>query len=145
MIGIQFHSKLGNRLEQFIMKIFVLWCNTSDLLLAVFIKSEMLREVRENCFCKYQRYPIITIESQNKTIMTDKRHNDVIVNYTITNILVTQLELSLQCPPKLLLWFVISFVFAKRSSTTMGSSLFVTLVIDFVLRMTVGMMCRDQV
>ena len=62
--------------------------------------------------------------------MTDKRHNDVIVNYTITNILVTQLELSLQCPPKLLLWFVISFVFAKRSSTTMGSSLFVTLVGD---------------
>ena len=98
--------------------------------LAVFIKSEMLREVRENCFCKYQRYPIITIESQNKTIMTDKRQNDVIVNYTITNILVTQLELSLQCPPKLLLWFVISFVFAKRSSATMGSSLFVTLVGD---------------
>ena len=98
--------------------------------LAVFIKSEMLREVRENCFCKYQRYPITTIESQNKTIMTYKRHNDVIVNYTITNILVTQLELSLQCPPKLLLWFVISFVFAKRSSTTMGSSLFVILVGD---------------
>ena len=71
--------------------------------LAVFIKSEMLREVRENCFCKYQRYPIITIESQNKTIMTDKRHNDVVINYNITNILVTQLELSLQCPPKLLL------------------------------------------
>ena len=61
----------------------------------------MLREVRENCFCKYQRYPIITIESQNKTIMTDKRHNDVIINYNITNILVAQLELSLQCPPKL--------------------------------------------
>ena len=76
--------------------------NTS-LILAVFIKSEMLREVRENCFCKYQRYPIITIESQNKTIMTDKRHNDVIINYNITNILVRQLELSLQCPPKLLL------------------------------------------
>ena len=37
--------------------------------LAVFIKSEMLREERENCFCKYQRYPITTIESQNKTIM----------------------------------------------------------------------------
>ena len=71
--------------------------------LAVFIKSEMLREVRENCFCKYQRYRIITIESQNKTIMTDKRHNDVIINYNITNILVTQLELSLQCPPKLFL------------------------------------------
>ena len=70
---------------------------------AVFIKSEMLREVRENCFCKYQRYPIITIGSQNKRIMTDKRHDDVIINYNITNILVTQLELSLQCPPKLLL------------------------------------------
>ena len=66
---------------------------------AVFIKSEMLREGRENCFCKHQRYPMITIESQNKTIMTDKRHNDVIINYNITNILVTQLELSLQCPP----------------------------------------------
>ena len=73
------------------------------IILAVFIKSEMLREVRENCFCKYQRYPIITIESQNKTIITDKRHNDVIINYNITNILVIQLELSLQCPPKLLL------------------------------------------
>ena len=73
------------------------------LKLAVFIKSEMLREVRENCFSKYQRYPIITIESQNKKIMTDGRHNDVIINYNITNILVTQLELSLQCPPKLLL------------------------------------------
>ena len=71
--------------------------------LAVFIKSEMLREVRGNCFCKYQRYPIITIESQNKTIMTDNRHNDVVINYNITNILVTQLERSLQCPPKLLL------------------------------------------
>ena len=65
----------------------------------------MLQEVGENCFCKYQRYPIITIESQNKTTMTDKRsrHNDVIINYTITNILVTQLELSLKRPPKLLL------------------------------------------
>ena len=82
--------------------------------LAVFIKSEMLREVRENCFCKYQRYPIITIESQNKTIMTDKRHNDVIIYYNITNILVTQLELSLQCPPKLLLRFVISFVLCQK-------------------------------
>ena len=74
------------------------------LLLAVFIKSEMPREVRENCFCKYQRYPIITIESQNKTIMTDNNdRQNVIINYNITNILVTQLELSLQCPPKLLL------------------------------------------
>ena len=72
--------------------------------LAVFIKSEMLREVRENCFCKYQRYPIITIESQNKTIMTDKRHNnDVIINYNLTNILVTQLKRSLQFRHKLLL------------------------------------------
>ena len=51
--------------------------------LAVFIKSEMLREVRENCLCKYQKYPIITIESQNKTIMTDKRHNDVIIYYKL--------------------------------------------------------------
>ena len=42
--------------------------------LAVFIKSEMQREVRENCFRKHQRYPIITIECQNKTTMTDKRH-----------------------------------------------------------------------
>ena len=101
------------------------------LQLAVFIKSEMLQEVRENRFSKNQRYPIITIESQNKTIVTDKRHNnDVSINYNITNILVTQVELSLQCPPKLLLWFVISFVFAKRGSTTMGSSLFVTLVGD---------------
>ena len=63
----------------------------------------MLREVRENCFFKNQRHPIITIESQNKTIMTDKRHNnDVIIHYNI-NILVTQLERSLQCPPILLL------------------------------------------
>ena len=78
-------------------------CRPFLIKLAVFIKSVMLREVRENCLCEYQRYPIITIESQNKTIMTDKRHNDVIINYNITNILVTQLELSLQCPPKLLL------------------------------------------
>ena len=83
----------------------VILTNDYVLLLAVFIKSEMLREVRENCFCKYQTYPIIiiTVESQNKTIMTDKRHNAVIINYNITNILVTQLELSLQCPPKFLL------------------------------------------
>ena len=90
----------------------------------------MLREVRENCFCKYQRYPIITIESQKKTIMTDKRHNDVIINYNITNILVTQLELSLQCPPKLLLDLLFPLYCAKRGSTTMGSSLFVTLIGD---------------
>ena len=51
-----------------------------NIKLAMFIKSEMLREVRENCFCKYQRYPIITVDSQKKTIMTDKRHN-IIINY----------------------------------------------------------------
>ena len=45
-------------------------------LLAVFIKSEMLREVRENCFSKYQRYPIIIIiiiENQKKTINNDRQ------------------------------------------------------------------------
>ena len=40
-------------------------------ILAVFINSEMLREVREN--------PIIIIESQKKTIMTDKRHNNNVI------------------------------------------------------------------
>ena len=90
------------------------------LRLAVFIKSEMLREVRENSFCKYQRYPIITIESQNKTIMTDKRHNDVIINYNLA------LNVRLNCCSDLLF----PLFCAKRGSTTMGSSLFVTLVGD---------------
>ena len=65
--------------------------------LAIFIKSEMLREVRENCFCKYQRYPIITIESRWES-------------ETLTNRLSTTRSLyPLFC--------------AKRGSTTMGSSL----------------------